>query len=101
MVHAHVSVFSSTAVSGSLWVYGDVVERTKVTTDTANLLHEDLVVETSLKFTLAGRGGGDVHSGLATSEDNKVFHRCDSGAVEGSVGGIGFQDGKIIDCDEL
>jgi hypothetical protein len=56
-----------------------------VATDTANLLLEDLVVETRLELTLAGRGPGDIHGGLTTTEDDVLLLRRDGGAVEGSV----------------
>jgi hypothetical protein len=101
VVYAHVTVLSSTAVSGALRVHGDVVEGSKVTTDTANLLHEDLVVETRFKLSLAGRGGSDIHGGLSSTKDNVVFYGRDGGAVERCVGNIGLENGKIFDIDEL
>jgi hypothetical protein len=82
-------------------MYGNVVEGTKVTADTANLLHEDLVVEARFELSLAGRGGGDVHGGLSSTKDNVVFDGGDGGAVEGSIGDVGFQDGQLFDIDEL
>jgi hypothetical protein len=100
-VHAHVTVLSSTAVSGALGMYGDVVEGTEVTTDTANLLHEDLVVEARFELSLAGRGGGDVHGGLSSSKDNVVFDGGDGGAVEGRVGDVGLQNVELLNVDEL
>ena len=101
VVHAHVTVLSSTAVSGSLGVHGDVVERTEVTTYTANLLGKDLVVETRFELTLAGRGGCNIHGGLTSAKDNVVFYRSNGSAVEGSVGNIRFQDIKCLGIDEL
>lgn len=101
VVHAHVTILSSTAVSGALWVHGDVVERTEMTTHTTNLLHEDLVVEAGFKLSLTGRSGGDVHGGLSSTEDNVVFDGCDSGAVEGCVGDVRLEDVELLDVDEL
>jgi hypothetical protein len=92
VMHTDVSVLSSTAVSGSLWVHGDVVEGTKVTTYTANLLHEDLMIEAGFELSLAGGCGGDVHGSLSSTEDNVVFYWGDGSAVEGCVGDVGFQD---------
>jgi hypothetical protein len=101
VVHAHITVLSSTAVSGALGMYGNVVEGTEVTTDTANLLHEDLVVEARFEFSLASRSGGDVHGSLSSTKDNVVFYGSDGGAVEGCIGDIGFQDVQLFDVDEL
>jgi hypothetical protein len=100
-MHTDVAVFSSTAVSGALWVYGDVVERTEVTTHTTNFLHKDLVVEARFEFSLAGGCGGDVHGSLSSTEDNVVFYGGDGSAVEGCVGDIGFQDIQILSIDKL
>jgi hypothetical protein len=30
-----------------------------------------------------------------------LFDRCDGGAVEGRVGDVGFQEGEVLDIDEL
>jgi hypothetical protein len=92
VVYAYVTVLSSTAVSGALGMYGDVVEGTEVTTDTANLLHEDLVVEARFELSLAGRGGSNVHGSLSSSKDNVVFDGGDGGAVKRRVGDVGFKD---------
>jgi hypothetical protein len=101
VVHAHVTVLTSTAVRGALRVHGDVVEGSEVATDATNLLGEDLVVETGLEFTLAGRGGCDIHGGLATTEDNVVFYGGNGSAVEGCVGNVCLEDGKLFGVDEL
>ena len=93
VVHTHVTVLTTGAVALASGVDSDVVERTEVTTHTANLLLEDLVVEAGLELTLAGRGGGDVHGGLTTTEDNVVLRvGGDGGGVEGCVGDVGLED---------
>lgn len=101
VVDTHVSVLTTTAVAGALRVYSDVVERSEVATDTANLLHEDLVVEAGFEFTLACGGGGDVHGGLSSTEDNVVFYGGDGGAVEGCVGDVRFENIELFDIDKL
>lgn len=72
-----------------------------MTTDSTDLLLENLVIETSFEFTLSRVGGSDVHSGLSTAEDDKVLVRCDGGAVERSVGNVGLHDFEIGGVDEL
>lgn len=101
VVHTHITIFSATAVAGSLWVDCDIVQGTEMATNTANLLHEDLVVETCLELSLTGRGGGDVHGCLSATEDNVIFHRCDRSAVQGGVRNITLQDAEILNINEL
>lgn len=101
VVDTNVSILSTTAVAGSLWVYGDVVQRSKVTTHTTNLLHKDLVVEAGFEFTLSRGCGCDVHGGLTSTENNVVFYGRDGGAVEGRVGNVRLEDGKVFGIDEL
>jgi len=74
---------------------------TEVTTDTANLVLEDLVVESSLEFTLASGGRGDVHGGLTTTENDEVLLPGHAGAVEGGITGVGLEDLEILSGDEL
>jgi hypothetical protein len=62
VVHAHISVLSSAAVAGTLWVYGDVVEGTEVTTHTTDFLRKNFVVKAGLEFSLPSRCSGNVHS---------------------------------------
>lgn len=100
-MHTGVTVLSSRAVHCSERADGDVVERTEVTSDTANLLLEDLVVETGFELSLAGRGGGDVHGCLTTAEDDVVLDGSDGCAVEGSVCDVGLEDFEIVCGDEL
>lgn len=67
----------------------------------ADLVFEYLVVEAGFEFALPGRGGGDVHGGLAAAEDHEGFLGGDGGGVEGGVGGVGFQRGEVAGGDEL
>lgn len=69
--------------------------------DTADLLFKDLVVETSLELSLAGRGLGNVHGILTTSEDDVVFLRSDGSAVQRSIGHVGLHYLEISCVDEL
>lgn len=93
MVHTHVTVLTAGAVALARGVDGDVVEGTEVAAHATDLLLEDLVVEAGLEFTLASGGGGDVHGGLATAEDNVALGvRGDGGGVEGRVGDVGLED---------
>ena len=72
-----------------------------MSTDTADLLLEDLVVETRLELSLACRGGGDVHGGLSSSEDDKVLLWCDGGGVEWGIGDEGLHDLKVGGINDL
>lgn len=101
VVDADVAVLSAAGVAAAGGVGSDGVEGTKVATDAADLVLEDLVVEAGFEFTLAGRGGGDVHGGLATAEDDKVLLAGDGGAVEGGIGGVGLEDLEVASRDEL
>ncbi len=101
VVDTNVTVLTTRAVALAGGVGGDGVEGTEVTTDTANLVLEDLVVETGLELTLAGRGTGDIHGGLTTTEDDEVLLGCDCSAVEGGVGGVGLDDLEVTGTDEL
>ena len=101
VVNADVAVFSAACVALAGRVGGDSVEGTEVTTHTANLVLEDLVVETGLELTLAGGGGGNIHGGLTTSQDDEVLLRGNGSAVQRSVGNVGLDDGKILGRDEL
>lgn len=59
------------------------------------------VVESGFEFTLAGRGGGDIHGGLTTTKNDEVLLGCHTSSVEGSVGDIGFEDGEVAGGQEL
>lgn len=72
-----------------------------MTSDTADLLFENLVVEAGLEFSLASGGGCDVHGGLATTEDDEIFLGGNGCAVEGSVGDVGLENLKIAGVDDL
>lgn len=97
----HVTVLTTGAVDGAERRHGDVVEGTEVASDTADLLLEDLVVEAGFEFSLAGRGGGDVHGCLTTADDDVVFKGGDGGGVEGGVGDVGFHYFEGLGVDEL
>lgn len=101
MVDTDVTVLSSTGIATAGGIGGNGVERTKVTTDTANLVFENLVVESSLESTLAVRGGGDFHGGLTTSQNNKVFLGANCGAVERGVCRVCLEGGEVASRDEL
>jgi hypothetical protein len=73
----------------------------EMTSDSTNLLLEDLVIESSLKLSLPTACRGDVHSSLATSKYNKILLGCNSRAVERSVGNIGLHDFKVGSVDKL
>lgn len=72
-----------------------------MTSDTTNLVLEDLVVESSLKFTLPLRSGGDISGFLTTAEDDEVFLRGERGSVERGVGGIGLKNFEVVYIDDL
>lgn len=91
----NVAVLTTTGVAPAGRVGGDGVEGTKVTTDTANLVLEDLVVEAGLELALASGGGGDIHGSLTTTEDDKVLLGGNDGAVEGGVARVGLEDLEV------
>lgn len=101
VVNSHVAVLSAACVALTVGVGGDGVEGTEVATHTADLVLEDLVVEAGLELTLTGRGTGDVHGGLTTTEDHEVLLRGDGGAVEGSVADVGLENFEVRGGDEL
>lgn len=72
-----------------------------MTTHTTNLLLKDLVVEPRLELTLSRSGGGDVHSGLTTTEDDKVLLGGDGSAVQRSVGNVGLYYLEVTGRDQL
>jgi hypothetical protein len=101
VVDTDVTILTTRGVAGTKRRDSDVVERTEVTSDTANLLFEDLVVETGFELSLTGAGGGDVHGGLTTSDDNVVLDGCDGGRVEGCVGDVCLHDLERLGVHEL
>ena len=100
-MNTHVTVLSSGTIAGASRVHGNSVERTEMTTDTADLVLEDLVVESGLEFTLAGGCRCDVHGGLATTENDVFLLWRDGSGVEGGIGWIGLHDGEIAGRDDL
>lgn len=101
VVNSHVAVLSAACVALAGGVGGDGVEGTEVASHTADLVLEDLVVESGLELSLAGRGSGDVHGGLTTTEDDKVLLGGDCGAVEGSIGNVCLENLEVAGRDEL
>jgi hypothetical protein len=101
VVNTDVTVLTTGGIGGTGGVDIDGVKGTEVTTDTANLVFEDLVVEAGLEFTLAGGGGCDIHGGLTTTENHVVLLGGDGGGVEGSVGGVGLEDVEVASGQEL
>lgn len=101
MVDAHVAVLTTTGVALARGVGGDCVEGTEVATDTADLVLEDLVVEAGLEFTLARGRGGDIHGGLATTQNHKVLLRGHGGTVQRRVGGVGLEHLQVAGGDQL
>lgn len=101
VVNSHISVLSAARITlaGRVGCYG--VEGTEMASHTADLVLKDLVVETSLKLTLSGRGSGDIHGGLTTSEDDKVLLGGDGGTVDGGIGGVGLENLEVLSSDEL
>lgn len=101
MVHTDITVFSPGGVGSALGVDADGVKGSEVTTHTTDLILEDLVVETGFEFTLASGGGGDIHGSLTTTQNHVVLLGGDDGAVEGSVGNVGLDDGEVTGGNEL
>ncbi len=72
-----------------------------MSTNTANLLLKDLVVETRLELSLASRGSCDIHGGLTTTEDNEILLWGDRSRVEWGIGDVGLHDLKVGGVDDL
>jgi hypothetical protein len=101
VVDTDVTILTTRGVASTERRDGDVVERTEMASDTANLLFEDLVVEAGFELSLTGAGGGDVHGGLTTSDDHVVLDGCDGGRVEGCVGNVCLHDFERLGVHEL
>lgn len=95
VVHSDIAIFTTTGVSDTLRMDSNGVERTKVTSYSANLIFEDFVVKSGLKFALTSRGGCHIHGSLTTSQDDKVFAWCDSSRVEWSIGDECLQNFEV------
>jgi hypothetical protein len=101
VVDTDITVLSSGCVTLAGGVYGDVVERSEVTSHSANLLFEDLVVESGFEFTLAGRCGGDIHGGLTTTEDDEILLCRHRSRVKWGIGNVGLEYLEITGVDNL
>lgn len=101
MVYTDVAILTTRGVCRTLGVNPDGVERSEVTTNTADFVLKDPVVETGFEFTLASGRGGDIHGGLTTAQDHVVLLGGDDGAVERRVGDVGFEDGEVTGGQEL
>ncbi len=101
LVHSNVAVLAPAGVALARRIRRYRVQRTEVTAHTADLVLEDLVVESGLELSLPSRRGGDVHGGLATSENDEIFLGGDGGAVERCIGRVGLENLKILGADEL
>jgi hypothetical protein len=101
VVNSHVSVLSAAGVALARRVGGDSVEGTEVTSHTADLVLENLVVETGLELTLTGGGSCDIHGCLTTTEDDKILLGGDGGTVEGCIGNVSLEDLEVTGRDEL
>lgn len=100
-MNTDVTVLSAAGVALACGIGGDGVEGTEVASDTADLVLEDLVVETGLEFTLSGGSSGDIHGGLTTTENNVVLLGSDGGAVDGGIGRVVLQDGEVTSSNKL
>jgi len=96
LVHTNVTVLTSTGIALAGGVGSDGIEGTEVATHATNLVLKDLVVKTSLELALSGRGGCDIHGGLATTEDDEILLGGNRGAVEGSIGGVRLHDLEVF-----
>lgn len=101
VVNTDITVLSATGVAPASGVGGNGVEGTEVASDTANFVFEDLVVEAGFKFALTTTGGGDLHSGLATTKNDKVLLGRNGGGIERRVARIRLEGLKITGRNEL
>lgn len=69
--------------------------------DTADLILEDLVVESGFKFTLALGSSSDVSGLLATTQDDEILFRGKSGCVKRGVSNKGLENLKVVHIDYL
>jgi len=77
------------------------VQRSKVTTDTSNLVLKDLVEEPSLELSLPRGRGSDITGLLASPEDDKVLLRREGGRVQRGIGLVGLERPQGIGFDQL
>lgn len=101
MMHPHVPILTTAAVSGALGVHGNIIERAEVTPHTANLLAEDLVVKSSFELSLSRASSRHVHRRLTAAENHIVFHWGDGGTVERRVCGVRLEDLQAIRGENL
>lgn len=72
-----------------------------MTTDTADLLLENLVVEPCLEFTLPSRSGCDIHGGLSTTQNDKLLLWRNGSAVEWRVGVVCLENFEVASGNQL
>lgn len=72
-----------------------------MTSNTPNLLLENLMVETSLKLPLSTRRRRHIHRSLSATQDNEVFLRRDGRAVQRRIADVRLHDLEIRGVDEL
>lgn len=100
-MNTDVTVLTTGRISGAEGVAGDRVEGSEMSTDTSNLVFEDLVIESCFELSFSCRGGGDITGFLATAENDKVLASGDGGGVEGSVGHVGLEDFEGVGLNQL
>lgn len=101
VVNTNITILSSRSVRFALWVHRDCVQRTEMSTYTADLLFEHLVVESRFKLSLTCGCSCDIHSGLSASEDYEVLLGGNGCGVERGVGYVGLHDFEVAGIDEL
>lgn len=89
VVNTDITILSSTGKGATVGVDGNGVDGSEMSTDTSNLLLEDLVPESALEFTLSAAGCCDIHGLLSSSDNNKLLVLGHDGCrVKGSVSGV-------------
>src|SRR5687768_12673922 len=76
-------------------------QRTEVTSNSADFLFKDLVVEPRLELSLTGRSCGNIHSSLTSTENNVVLLWGDGSTIERSIGDVCLQNLEIRGIDKL
>lgn len=92
MVHSDVSILSTTSISIALRVDCDCVQRTKVTSNSSDLVFENLVVKSCFEFALSCGCSGDIHGCLSASKNDKIFPRGYCSCIQWCISNEILQD---------
>lgn len=97
----HVTVLTTRRIGEAIRMETQRVDRTEMALDASELLLEDQMVEARLELAGSGRGGGDLHRLLTTTERHVILDRRDGRRVHRSIGLVGFQVLERLAVEQL